>query len=148
MLKKMTVVSNKCCFGPLPEQGDEIVQKFTLNSKGQVWLSVSNFGEDYIICTTGRKVRKNVAPEAAEKIMNDVFGYAENRRPYYVTDCGDYDLYLFFDDGTKKHYHGPLFYDTQQLADICNEIRTVTEIDNLFLMDGGDYGFDEDSEED
>lgn len=149
MITKITLISDVCRFGLLPRKGFEIKQKLTLNAKGQVWLTCGGYNEDlYYSSEAGRKVRKNIDPAAAGKILNGVFSYAETKEPLCVMDGGSYELYVFFDDGTKKHYDGPLFIDNDRQQNLCNEIRTVTGIDNLFLLDGGNFGSVEDFEED
>ncbi len=40
----MRIVSNRLCYGPMPEPDDEIEQYITINAEGRVWFSAYNFG--------------------------------------------------------------------------------------------------------
>lgn len=43
-LKKIRIVSNNICYGPMPDPDDEVEQHLTINDEGRVWFSGYNFG--------------------------------------------------------------------------------------------------------
>lgn len=44
ILKKVRIVSNHICYGPMPEPDEEVEQHLTINNEGRVWFSGYNFG--------------------------------------------------------------------------------------------------------
>ena len=38
-LKKIRIVSNNICYGPMPDSDDEVEQHLTINDEGRVWFS-------------------------------------------------------------------------------------------------------------
>ena len=43
-LKKICIISNNICYGPIPVPSDEVEQRITINEQGRVWFSGYNFG--------------------------------------------------------------------------------------------------------
>ena len=52
-LKKMRIVSNNICYGPMPEPDEEVEQLLTINDEGHVWFSGYKFGN------AGERIRKS-----------------------------------------------------------------------------------------
>ena len=51
-LKKVRIVSNNICNGPMPEPDEEVEQHLTIDDEGNVWLSGYHFGN------TGEQYKK------------------------------------------------------------------------------------------
>lgn len=136
MLKKITIVSNNICYGPEPPIGAEVEQKLTLNSKGQVWFSGYIYNRDFGHFPLGRKLRKKIPAEIAENLLKEILDYFTNNETPFITDVGDFEANLFFDDETEEEIRGSLFTESKERQELCGKMRKAIGVDNLFLFDG------------
>lgn len=82
-LQKLRIVSNRICYGPVPEPGEEVEQHLTINVQGDVWFS------GYVYTRENRDYKKTRckhfkigAASAANLLKKVEFHFATKRKPY------------------------------------------------------------------
>ena len=137
-IKKMKIVSNNICYGPMPEVDDEVEQHLTINNAGRVYFSAYNFGAGFHNHIKNRERKFSIGKEKANELLDIVSAYF--KKPFaipYTTDVGDWELELTNNEGKVFKYKGSLsgtFF--MEGVDISENIRQSLEMDDLFVFDG------------
>ena len=144
-LKKITLISNNICFGPEPSPEDEVEQRLTVNSKGQVWFTGYAYANGFGQYAPSRRLRIAIGDKAANKVLSLVDRYFQgDYLCCYATDVGDWTIELAYTDGTKQKETGSLCEDlTVDTIGLSDYIRQSIPIDNLFVFDEAIYQDDE-----
>lgn len=136
-LKKMRLISNNVCYGPCPEENEEVEQHLTISSDGRVWFSRYNFGR----CgkyEMREKAQINIGSEEAAKILAYIKDYFTNKAiEVYATDVGTWELTLTDVNGAQTIEKGSLISDPfcdENL--LCNILREHLPFNDMFLFDG------------
>lgn len=137
-LKKVRIVSNNICYGPVPEPDNEVEQHLTINDEGRVWFSGYNFGnvgERYI---KSRSKNFKIEKADADKLLSAIAAYFSNEyTEIFADDVGNWVLDLTNTEGTTYKFHGSLFadfcYEGIQLSDL---VRDTVGMDDLYVFDG------------
>lgn len=139
---KVTIVSDLLCYGPAPEPGDEIAQRITINSKGQVWFSAKTVGDSFPWKEVPlRKAQTRINADAAANILNSIETYFRaNPVRCFATDVGNWEMELTLEDGSIIKESGSM-YCYPELNDISDVIRSA-------LPELGVKAFGEDYEDD
>lgn len=136
-LRKIRLVSNNICYGPMPKPNDEVEQRLTITADGRVWLSRYRFTSGLI-----EKRSFSISAEAVKKIMDSVSDIFKNRDiDCFVTDSGSWKLALTNTKGKVFDFGGSLcnflYLELDELSDL---IRAELSRDDLFVFDGNpDY---------
>lgn len=137
-LKKVRIVSNNVCYGPMPEPDVEVEQHLTINHEGRVWFSGYNFGnagEKY------KKARTNnfkIEKESADKLLNALATYFGNEyEEILATDSGDWVMELTNTEGNTYKFKGSLCADFDyEGTDLSDLVRDIVGMDDLYVFDG------------
>lgn len=145
MLKKIRVKTHidSRFFSEIKDK--EIRQEFSLDSAGNVFLNSIIFG-GFDLEDGSRKINKHIDTKTAENLLNDVLNYFENNEPALALDGDDYDLTMYYDSGKKKEIFGSASFAPEELSSLCDKIRNIVRIENLYLFDT--YCFEEHDEPD
>ena len=136
--KRIRLVSNTLCYGPMPAPDKEIEQHLTINSKGQVWFSSYNFG----VC--GKPYKKSnfqkfsINKEKAEILLNTISKYFyDEYQDLFVTDIGFWKLEITDINDQIYEFNGSLCGNFQLgKTDLSELLRSTLCIDNLFAFNG------------
>lgn len=108
-LKKIRIVSNNICYGPMPDSDDEVEQHLTINDEGRVWFSGYNFGhsgEGYEYVFDG-----NCKPDVINRIALDYHRVTKIKLQEVPEDATwefvtwDYTEHLIIDRETETLEH-------------------------------------------
>jgi hypothetical protein len=90
-LKKMRVISNNICYGPMPEPNEEVEQHLTINNEGRVWFSGYNFGCGGERYEKARSKNFKIDKDATDKLFDAIAAYFGNEyMEVFATDIGDW----------------------------------------------------------
>ena len=132
--RKITIFSDGVCYGPAPEDSEELQQRLTINDRGDVYITYYNWQSKIL-----RKERF-VIPfcDAIEIIQKTNRLFAVSNPTLKVTDVGSWELTIQNDDGNDYKLSGSLLADTDpMLIDLSCIIRNALKRDNLLVFDGG-----------
>lgn len=137
ILKKVRIVSNHICYGPMPEPDEEVEQHLTINNEGRVWFSGYNFGHG------GRYERARSRNFKIEKVDTDrLFGaiasyFGNEYDEIFATDIGSWVMELTNIEGVTYKYRGSLCADFDyEGSDLSDLVRDTVGIDDLYVFDG------------
>ena len=99
-IKSVRITSNNICYGPTPNDTDEVEQYLTIASSGRVWFSARNY-EQYR-CGKGFCRNKNlsIGKWKAAFLLRMISNLPEEGT--YATDVGSYEIEIRYDNGRKK----------------------------------------------
>lgn len=147
-LRKITLVSNNICYGPMPSPEDEVEQRLTITSTGQVWFTGYAYADGFGRYAPCRKKRIRIGSEVANRTLSFIDRYFQgDYLCCFATDVGDWKIELTYADGTTRKETGSLCEDL--LVDdvwLSDYIRQNIPIENLFVFDGAIYPDDEEQE--
>ena len=145
MLKKIRVKTHigSRFFSEIKDK--EIQQEFSLDSAGNVSLTSIIFG-GFDLEDGSRKINKHIDTKTAEAILNDMLNYFENNEPALALDGDTYYFTMYYDSGKKKEIFGSASCAPKELSSLCDKIRNIVRIENLYLFDT--YSFEEHDEPD
>ena len=133
-IMKFTLISNKIKFGLEPSPQEEVAQRLTFNSKGQVWFTGYKYNEP-----NGRKMRLHISKEIAGKLLILLSQYFEQYGQLpLVTDIGIWNAVIIDSSGKMIEFQGSLCSDylpngSTYLSEV---IRMAFSIEDLFAFDG------------
>ena len=137
-LKKMRIVSNNICYGPMLEQDDEVEQRLTINNEGRVWFSGYSFGRGCERYEKARSKNFKIDKAATDKLLGAIAAYFGNEYiEIFATDIGDWVMELTNIDGVTYKFRGSLCanfdYEGTDLSDL---VRDTVGMDDLYVFDG------------
>lgn len=137
-LKKMRIVSNNICYGPMPEADEEVEQHLTINDKGCVWFSGYNFGHGDERYEKTRNCNFKIEKTNTDKLFDAITAYfSDSYDEVYATDIGDWVMELTNTDGKIYKFRGSLCADFDYKGtDLSDLVRETVGIDDLFVFDG------------
>ena len=128
--KKVEIVSNNTDFFS-PEPEEEIEQKLTVSSSGDVRFSAYQFDDTLL-----RKRHFKIEPDVADAILNAVVDYFNTADPDYIEDVGIWEVIITNANGTAYKMSGSLNDDSEPEVSLSKFIRKTLGMDDLFLFDG------------
>ncbi len=137
-LKKIRIVSNNICFGPMPEPNEEVEQRLTINSEGRVWFSGYNFGTDAKRYKKARSKNFKINKDATDKLFDAIVTYFGNEyTEFFATDIGDWVMELTNSEGVTYKFMGSLCanFDYKGI-DLSDLVRDTVGMDDLYVFDG------------
>lgn len=137
-LKKMRIVSNNICYGPMPEPDDEVEQHLTINNEGRVWFSGYNFGRGHERYEKARSKNFKIDKAAANKLLDTIAAYFGNEYvEVFATDIGDWVMELSNTEGITYKFRGSLCADFDyEGTDLSDLVRDTVGMDDLYVFDG------------
>ena len=137
-LKKMRIVSNNICYGPMPEPDEEIEQHLTINSEGRVWFSGYNFGSGGERYEKARSKNFKIDKMVTDKLFNAIAAYFGNEYvEIFATDIGDWVMELTNTEGVTYKFRGSLCADFDyEGTDLSDLVRDTVGMDDLYVFDG------------
>lgn len=137
-LKKMRIVSNYICYGPMPEPDKEVVQHLTINDKGRVWFSGYNFGHGDGRYEKARSKSFKIEKANAGRLFDAIEAYfGKGYNEIFATDIGDWVMELTNTEGKTYKFRGSLCadfdYEGTNLSDL---VRDTVGMDDLYVFDG------------
>lgn len=135
--KKIKIVSNKLCFGPMPEPNEEIEQRLTLADDGFVWFRGYNYaGNKKPKCL--RKKQFKLSQELTDYIFSAFTQhFSEEFECELVTDIGSWNVIITNTEGCDFHFTGSLCCDFEvNCVDLSELIRDALDMDELFVFNG------------
>ena len=147
MIKKIQLISNSICYGPMPEEDQEIEQHLTICSDGRAWLSRYCYGNGDPYKLLSRQT-KSIGKEWAGKILSAVEEcFAEGFIPDFCTDIGSWDLKITLDTGMVISYCGSLCKDDRiEWLGISDMIRKALADSTVYAFVGPDEDDTEDAD--
>ncbi|MDI9520440.1 MAG: hypothetical protein QM308_04700 [Bacillota bacterium] len=136
---KLQLVSNNQGYGLEPDAEEEIEQRLTILSNGQVWLSRYRYGEGDPLHFQGIEWLR-IDPLAAKEILSMADEcFIVNQTRIIADDAGSWDLVLTDEQGRIAEISGSLvsapdFYDCE--ARLSRQIRSALNRWDLFVFDG------------
>ena len=137
-IKSMRLISEMIGYGPTPAPDQEIEQRLTLNSRGQIWFSNYLYG-DGVKQKLYRKERSTISPADAAQILQLVSKeFASPQSSGFVTDVGMWRLSLLNEAGQSFKYEGSLVShsDNDLLGIASAELRKILSMPELAAFDG------------
>ena len=137
-IKSMRLISEMIGYGPTPAPDQEIEQRLTLNSRGQIWFSNYLYG-DGVKQKLHRKERSTISPADAAQILQLVSKeFASPQSSGFVTDVGMWRLSLLNEAGQHFKYEGFLVShgDNDLLGIASAELRKTLSMPELAAFDG------------
>lgn len=139
-LKKMHIVSNNICYGPMPGPDDEVEQRLTINDEGCVWFSGYNFGQGVGKYEKSRSENFKIENADVERLFSAIAAYFGNDYDeIFASDTGDWVMELTNTEGKTYKFRGSLCanfdYEGVDLSDL---VRDTIGIDDLYVFDGND----------
>lgn len=137
MITKMTLVSENCSFGVLPEYDTEVEQRLTIRSDGRVWLSryaITPHGKNYRTVTE----RYSADPRHVAELFSIVSKYfLQEHDSCFATDIGFWNIQLFTDDNQIYKECGSMCGLTNVNGDnLSGLLRKLIPTTNLFAFGG------------
>ncbi len=134
-LKKIRLISNYICYGPMPQADEEVEQHLTILSDGRVWLSRYAFGNG-----VEGKLKEKKQINVGKDVANDILQYTKryfNKKGLTLrcTDVGDWELRMTDENDVKNIIQGSLISD-DYTSEISAYFRKKLPFDYLFLFDG------------
>lgn len=136
-VKKLRIVSNYICYGPCPQQDDEVEQHLSITANGRVFFSSYTYGNGDKYIKSRSKNFKIDASKAAY-ILNMAGSYfSDEYDASFVTDVGDWKMSLTNNENAVYHFRGSLCSDcADELNHISNIIRFTLDMPELLVFDG------------
>lgn len=137
-LKKIRIVSNNICYGPMPDPDDEVEQHLTINDEGRIWFSGYTFGHGGEKYEKARNRNFKIEKSDIDKLFGAIAAYFGNGYDeIFATGIGDWVMELTNTDGNIYKIRGSLCadfdYDGIDLSDL---VRETVGMDDLFVFDG------------
>lgn len=134
--KKIKIISNCMCYGPIPQPDDEAEQHLSITADGRVFFSSYNYGD-------GKKYRKakthnfKVEPGSAENILKLIGDYFSNEFGVpFATDVGDWELSITNTENVTFNFTGSLCPMIPELENVSSAARTELNMPELLVFDG------------
>ncbi len=137
-LKRMRIVSNNIHYGSMPEPGEEMEQRITINDEGEVWFSGYNFVNKEEKYEKARTKNFKIAKVSADKLLNAIAAYFANEYvETFETDVSFWTMELTNTEGTTYKFHGSLCADLYyEGMDLSNLVRDIVGMDDLYVFNG------------
>ena len=137
-LKKVRIVSNNICYGPMPEPNDEVEQHLTINNEGRVWFSGYNFGNSEERYKKARARNFKIEKKSTDKVLNALATYFGNEHvAIFATDIGNWVMELTNTEGNIYKFRGSLCADFDYKGiDLSDLVRDTVGMDDLYVFDG------------
>ena len=137
-LKKIRIVSNNICYGPMPDPDDEVEQHLTINDEGRVWFSGYNFGHSGEGYEKARSKIFKIEKAATDRLLCAIAAYFGNEYDeIFATDIGNWEMELTNTEGTVYKFRGSLCADFDyEGIDLSDLVRDTVGMDDLYVFDG------------
>ena len=137
-LKKIRIVSNNICYGPMPDSDDEVEQHLTINDEGRVWFSGYNFGHGGERYEKARSKNFKIEKVATDRLLGAIAAYFGNEYDeIFATDIGNWEMELTNTEGTVYKFRGSLCADFDyEGIDLSDLVRDIVGMDDLYVFDG------------
>ena len=136
-IKKIKLVSNNICFGPMPDPDTEVEQHLTINEKGQVWLSRYRYADGESRYPLVEKAYLHIKKNDAVEILRLSEAVTNNQEDLFVTDVGVWELIETDIGGNESRITGSMIdVESKPINDFCRIIRSALGRSDLFLLDG------------
>lgn len=137
-LKKMRIVSNNICYGPMPKSDEEVEQHITINQEGQVWFTGYNFGHSDERYKKARSKNFKIDKAATDKLLGAITAYFGNAyTEIFATDIGNWIMELTNTDGVTYKFRGALCSNFDYKGtDLSDLVRDTVGMDDLYVFDG------------
>lgn len=137
-LKKIRIVSNNICYGPMPDSDDEVEQHLIINDEGRVWFSGYNFGHSGEGYEKARSKIFKIEKAATDRLLCAIAAYFGNEYDeIFATDIGNWEMELTNTEGTVYKFRGSLCADFDyEGIDLSDLVRDTVCMDDLYVFDG------------
>ena len=137
-IKRIQLITNVICYGLPPEPDEEVEQRITINSSGDVWLCSYNYGEGDFNYELRNRTRKFIAKDEVNLLFERIQKYFDNQKDQlFITDVGGWTLNITYDDGDTIQYLGSIGQDIRiEGVELSKELRRLLKDKNLFAFDG------------
>ena len=136
-MKKVQIITNNMCYGPMPHPDTEIEQHLTITGKGQVWFSRYRYGNGEERYPLIAKEYLRIAKEDAEEILKLADEVTKIEEDMFATDVGTWELTVTDSDNKIARKAGSLIdIDLEPVKKFCDRTRNALNRKELFLPDG------------
>lgn len=137
-LKKMRIISNNICYGPMPKPDEEVEQHITINNEGNVWFSGYNFGHSGENYPKARSMNFKIDKYATDEMFSCIEAYfSDEYTEIFATDIGNWEMELTNTDDVTYKFSGSLCSNfNYEGVDLSDLIRDTVGIDTLYVFDG------------
>lgn len=137
-IKKMRIVSNNICYGPMPESYEEVEQHLTINNEGCIWFSGYNVGRCGERYEKARSKNFKIDKSTADKLFGAIAAYFDNEyTEIFATDIGDRIMELTNTEGVTDKFRGSLCADFDyEGTDLSDLVRDTVGMGDLYVIDG------------
>lgn len=136
--KKIQIISNRICYGPMPAPEDEVEQHITVDADGQVCFSAYNYGEGVGRFHKARIKDFEIEKSTAQQLLNTVATYfSDEYDEIFATDIENWTMELINADGKAYKFRGSLCAEFEvDGTDLSDLIRNVLDMEDLYVFDG------------
>lgn len=143
-INSIQLISNNISYGPLPAPTEEVEQHLTISSSGHIWFSARNIEQWEAGKGFCRKEQLNIGTWKAQFLLNLIDKIDIN---ILSVDCGDYELFVRYQDGRKRRTFGPLIEDIT-VPSYGKKPVSITRLMRRYIPIHDLFGFNEDLETD
>lgn len=136
-VSRIKIISNNISFGPMPDKYEEVEQHITLQSDGRYWVSRFDYGETPGKYSPAGRAHGRIFPGKEKAIFEKISVFLQEEITPMVTDCGEWQMTVTFEDGTKAAFSGALTGENETLCELSEMIRTELDMFDLFVFDNG-----------
>lgn len=131
--KKVSLLSDSQGYGPFPADDEEVVQRLTINDRGNVHITYYSH-----LKVTLRRERFHISPVAAASLIQDInTTFAIRVDEPEVTDVGAWELTITNSENRSFSFSGPLYLDWHSpLTNLSENLRDALDRPTLFGFDG------------
>lgn len=143
-IKNIKIVSNNIGYGLPPRRDEEVEQHLAIFSTGKVWCDRFVYGDgpgygDGSGDGSGRELKNRdevfIGEEAAARILEHIDSFVRSYQPMFITDVGNWQMEVSFNDGEKTVIKGPLIGAAfVEDLDLSEMIREEIPLEDLFIF--------------
>lgn len=135
---KISIISNNVCFEETPEKEDEVEQHLIITEDGKAWFNSFNYGDEDEYYVKNRTIALQINKKRTIKILQVIGTYfSEQAEHELAVDSGQWNLAITNDRGEICKYKGSLLENLKvDGIALSDHIRSIINIENLFLFDG------------
>ena len=140
-VKSIRINSTNICYGPRPDDNEEVEQTLTIYSTGKVTFTARNYKQHCERKGTCRTKSMSIGKWKTDFLIKMILNIQDADR--FATDIGSYTIRIAFADGRKKTIEGSMYgdvfscvYGGDYEVDLTRLVRRFIPVRKLWVFDG------------